>query len=84
MLGKGSGSYFRLWSKLYAEEESRLHSDRLKYASRLSLGYWLHNLPPSPARQCSTANLARLGQVLPPAFEAERHGSGGSLDFSVD
>ena len=60
-----------------------MQSNGLKYASRLPIGYWLHNLLSSPARQYPTANLATLGQVLPPTFEAERHRSRGSFNFSM-
>lgn len=83
MLGKGSGSYCRHWSKLYPEEESRIQSNGLKYASRLPISYRLYNLLSSPAHQYPTANPARLGQVLPPTFEAERHRSGGPFGLSM-
>ena len=60
-----------------------MYSDGLKYASRLPLGYWLHDPISSAASRCPTANPARLGQLLPPTFEAERVRSGESLDCGL-
>lgn len=64
-------------------DESNMLSDGLKYASRMPLSYWLHNLLSSPARQCPTANPAGLGQVLSTTIETGRHGPGESPDFSM-